>query len=140
MTAEKLLAVIDERPFKADLDSKVADQQKAESTLAIVRITHDRDVMLKKRTPSPIRKYDNAKAACDQAAAAVASAKAAVETSRLNLEWCRVLSPIDGRVSDRLVTVGNFINGGGGAGHAADHRHFGHADVSAMSMSTNIPS
>ena len=114
VTRGKLLAVIDERPFKANLDSKVADQQKAESTLAIARITYDRDVMLKKTHAVADQEIDNAKAACDQAAAAVAAAKAAVATSRLNLEWCRVLSPIDGRVSDRLVTVGNFVNGGAG--------------------------
>ena len=57
---------------------------------------------------------DNAKANMDQADAAVAGAKAAVESSRLNLEWCRVLSPIDGRVSNKLVTVGNLVNGGQG--------------------------
>ena len=57
---------------------------------------------------------DNAKASVDQANAAVASAKAAVETSQLNLDWCQVLSPIDGRVSNKLVTAGNLVNGGAG--------------------------
>ena len=44
----------------------------------------------------------------------LAATKAAVESSRLNLEWCRVLSPIDGRVSNKFVTVGNLVNGGAG--------------------------
>jgi len=109
-----LLAVIDDRPFKADLDSKLADQQKAESTLAIARITFDRMVSLMKTNAVAEQDFDNAKAACDQAAAAVAGAKAAVASSRLNLEWCQVLSPIDGRVSDKLVTVGNLVIGGAG--------------------------
>jgi RND family efflux transporter MFP subunit len=57
---------------------------------------------------------DNALATVAQAKAAVAAAKASVESARLNLEWCRVLSPIDGRVSYKLVTIGNLVNGGEG--------------------------
>jgi RND family efflux transporter MFP subunit len=30
------------------------------------------------------------------------------------VQWCQVTSPIDGRVSNKLVTVGNFVNGGAG--------------------------
>ncbi len=109
-----LLAVIDEQPFMVDLDSKLADQQRAESTLAIARITFQRNVLLKSRHAVADQEYDNAKAACDQAAAALAAANAAVASSRLNLEWCRVRSPIDGRVSNKLVTVGNLVTGGAG--------------------------
>jgi RND family efflux transporter MFP subunit len=109
-----LLAVIDDRPFKADLDSKLADQEKAESTLALAKITFDRMVVLRKKNAVAEQDFDNAKAACDQAAAILAGAKAAVATSRLNFEWCRVRSPIDGRVSNKLVTEGNLVTGGGG--------------------------
>ena len=109
-----LLAVIDEQPFMVDLDSKLADQQRAESTLAIAQITFQRNVLLKSRHAVADQEYDNAKAACDQAAAALAAANAAVASSRLNLEWCRVRSPIDGRVSNKLVTVGNLVTGGAG--------------------------
>ena len=109
-----LLAVIDDRPFKADLDSKLADQQRCESTLALAKITFQRLVVLMKKNAVAEQDFDNAKAACDQAAAVLAGAKAAVATSQLNLEWCRVLAPIDGRVSDKLVTVGNLVTGGAG--------------------------
>jgi RND family efflux transporter MFP subunit len=109
-----LLAVIDDRPFKADLDAKLADQQKAESTLALAKITFDRMVVLRKKSAVAEQDFDNAKAACDQAAAILAGAKAAVATSKLNLEWCLVRSPIDGRVSNKLVTEGNLVTGGGG--------------------------
>ena len=71
---------------------------------------------MKKRTAGAVSQQDvdNAEAVVSQAKAAVAGAKAAVEVARLNLEWCRVLSPIDGRVSNKLVTVGNLVNGGSG--------------------------
>lgn len=109
-----LLAVIDERPFKADLDAKLADQQNAEAALSIAKVNFNRLPGLRATGAVSQQDYDNAKANVDQAAATLASKKAAVESSRLNLEWCRVLSPIDGRVSYKLVTVGNLVNGGDG--------------------------
>ena len=114
VTKGDLLAVIDDRPFKADLDSKLADQEKAEALLAIGDLTFNRLVGLRKENAVAQQDVDNAKATVDQDKAALAGAKAAVETSRLNLEWSRVLSPIDGRVSDKQVTVGNLVNGGAG--------------------------
>jgi RND family efflux transporter MFP subunit len=113
-----LLAVIDDRPFKADLDSKLADQQKAESALKLAKLTFDRMVVLEKKNAVAVQDFDNAQAACDQAAAILAGAKAAVATSKLNLEWCLVRSPIDGRVSNKLVTEGNLVTGGAGAAPA----------------------
>ncbi len=111
-----VLAVIDERPFKAELDFKEADRQKAEAALAIANTTYNRLVGLKQGTAGAVSQQDvdNAGAVVSQAKATVASAKAAAELARLNLEWCRVLSPIDGRVSNKLVTVGNLVNGGSG--------------------------
>ncbi len=109
-----LLFVIDDRPFKADLDAKLAAQQQAEAQQAIAKVTYDRLLGLQKDRAVSQQDIDNAKANIDQADAAVAGAKAAVESSRLNLEWCRVMSPIDGRISNKLVTVGNLVNGGQG--------------------------
>jgi multidrug efflux system membrane fusion protein len=109
-----LLFVIDDRPFKADLDAKLADQQKAEAQRQIAKVTFDRLKGLRKDEAVSQQDLDNAKANIDQADAQVASAMAAEESSRLNLEWCKVLSPIDGRVSNKLVTVGNLVNGGQG--------------------------
>ena len=108
-----LLFVIDDRPYKADLDAKLADQEKVEAQLLIARLNYNRIAPLLNRA-STQQEVDEAKATVAQDEAAVASAKAAVETARLNLEWCRVLSPIDGRVSNKLVTVGNLVNGGAG--------------------------
>jgi multidrug efflux system membrane fusion protein len=111
-----VLALIDDRPFKADLDSKQADEQKAEAALAIANVTYQRLVVLQKGNSGAVSQQylDNAAATVEQTKAAVAGAKAAVESARLNLEWCRVLSPIDGRVSYKWVTVGNLVNGGAG--------------------------
>jgi RND family efflux transporter MFP subunit len=111
-----LLAMIDDRPYKADFDSKQAEAQKAEAALAIAKLTYGRRLALKNDTAGAVSQQDvdNAQADVEQAKAVLAATKAAVESSRLNLEWCRVLSPIDGRVSNKFVTVGNLVNGGAG--------------------------
>jgi RND family efflux transporter MFP subunit len=107
-----VLFVIDNRPFKADLDAKLAEQARDEAQLAIAELNLQRLVEPLKSKAISQQDYDNAKATRDQALAVVDGAKAAVESSRLNLEWCKVTSPIDGRVSNKWVTVGNLINGG----------------------------
>ena len=109
-----LLFVLDVRPFQADLDARLADEQKAEAQLKLAQLTLNRLIGLRKDNAVSQQDYDNAEAALEQAAATLAGAKAAVEASRLNVEWCHVTSPIDGRVSNKLVTVGNQINGGPG--------------------------
>jgi RND family efflux transporter MFP subunit len=110
----QLLFVIDERPFKADLDSKLADQERAEAQLAIAVLNFSRLEQAIKSNAVSRQDYDNAKAASEQAKAVLAAARAAVDSSRLNVEWCQVTSPIDGRVSSKIVTVGNLVNGGAG--------------------------
>jgi multidrug efflux system membrane fusion protein len=53
--------------------------------------------------------YDNAKSALDVADANVKAAQASIETARLNLEYCTLKSPLDGRAGQRLVDVGNIV-------------------------------
>jgi RND family efflux transporter MFP subunit len=52
--------------------------------------------------------------AADEAAARVNAVAAALRAAQLDLEFTRVVSPIDGRVSRALVTRGNLVSGGQG--------------------------
>ena len=49
----------------------------------------------------------------DNAKAEVAKAKAAVEDAKLNLGYCRMFAPIDGRIGELKVKVGNLVGDGG---------------------------
>jgi RND family efflux transporter MFP subunit len=109
-----LLFVIDERPFKADLDSKIAEVAKAKAQLAQANADFKRFEEAVKSSAVSQKDYDSAKAAVDRANADVAAARAAEDASRLNVEWSRVASPIAGRVSNKVVTEGNLVNGGAG--------------------------
>lgn len=46
-----------------------------------------------------------------EARAALLSAEAARDTAKLDVEYARVVAPVDGRVSRALVTPGNFVSG-----------------------------
>src|SRR5438094_2572628 len=85
-----LLFVIDVRPFKADLDSKIADVAKAQADLAQATSDLKRFQEAVKTSAVSARDLDTAKAALDRANAVLAAARAAVDASRLNVEWCRV--------------------------------------------------
>jgi multidrug efflux system membrane fusion protein len=52
---------------------------------------------------------DADEAAQGQYQGAIASDKAAIETAQLQLDWCSIQSPIDGRIGLRLVDPGNII-------------------------------
>jgi membrane fusion protein (multidrug efflux system) len=46
------------------------------------------------------------------AKAAVEDARAALENAKINLGYCRIASPIDGRITRRLVDAGNLVGDG----------------------------
>ena len=55
------------------------------------------------------------KSAVEVAQAQVGQGQASVETTRLDLEYCAVRSPIDGRAGHRLVDVGNVVEANKGS-------------------------
>lgn len=109
-----LLFLIDDRPFKADLDNRQATVAKDEAQLRLMEVQLRRSEKLIQTRVIAQQDYDTSKANHDQARAQLASDKAAVETSQLNLDWTRVAAPISGRISRMNVTVGNLVNGGAG--------------------------
>lgn len=53
-----------------------------------------------------------AKANVETAKASIIVAEEAVDSAELELDYTRIEAPISGRISNRLVTPGNFVNGG----------------------------
>ncbi|HLL89886.1 MAG TPA: efflux RND transporter periplasmic adaptor subunit, partial [Tepidisphaeraceae bacterium] len=92
-----LLYELDARPFQAELDARLADVQRAEATVANRQADYDRQVEALQANAVPQQQVDDAKAMLLGAQADVAAARAAAEAARLNVEFCRVTSPIDGR-------------------------------------------
>lgn len=108
---DDLLFEIDKRPYKAKLDDAVGQVKLYEAKLKLAKADNLRAKEVAK-TPGAISKQDLDKyvAAEEEAMAAVEAIKASLEVHQLNLEFCRVTSPIDGRVSRYYYTFGNLVN------------------------------
>ena len=106
-----VLFVIDPRTRRAALDRAEAELARATAQAEIAeRDARRADRLIAAKTISP-EEADQRIWGQKQAAAAMLAAKAAKESARLELEFCEVKSPIDGRVSRALVTIGNNVSG-----------------------------
>jgi membrane fusion protein, multidrug efflux system len=105
----QLLFVIDPRPYKAQLDAAQANLEQAKAALDLAKIQFARDQDLVGTRAISKQDYDTKKNTVDVVQAQIASAKAAIETAQINLDYCYIHSPIDGRAGARLVDVGNVV-------------------------------
>src|ERR1044072_3006502 len=138
----QLLFTIDPRPFEANLKQAQANlakdlaaKKQAEANLAreIAREKWGRvqverystlveqGVVAREQYEQLRTDYDTLVANSEAARAAVHSAdetmkvdRAAIDTAMVQLSYCYIHSPIDGRAGQRLVDIGNVVNPGGG--------------------------
>ena len=106
---DQLLFTIDPRPYQAVLDSAEAQlaQSKAALDLANSQLKMYASIAGTKAVSQ--LDYETKKNSVEVDQAQVQSAEAAVETAKLNLDYCYIRSPIDGRAGARLVDVGNVV-------------------------------
>jgi len=109
LTKGALLFVIDPRPYQAQLDSARASLAQAKAALAVAKAQFARDEELVGSKAISKQDYDTKKNTVDVDLAQVESAEAVLETAKLNLEYCYIHSPIEGRAGARLVDVGNVV-------------------------------
>ncbi len=107
--AGDLLFVIDPRPYRATYDSAVAQLERARASAQLAEAQYKRAESLVKTDAISIDTYDTRNAALGQTSADVHAAEAARATAKLNLDFTEVRSPIAGRVSRALLTLGNLV-------------------------------
>jgi membrane fusion protein, multidrug efflux system len=108
-----LLFVIDKRPFLAAVDRAqaqvLADEAALTAAESDARIAEE---LAAQRAGSEIDKITKI-GRRDSARAAVEAARAALASAKLDLEYCEVRAPIDGRITKNLVDVGNLVGAAG---------------------------
>jgi membrane fusion protein, multidrug efflux system len=105
----QLLFVIDPRPYKAQVDSAQATLAQAKAALDLAKIQFERDEEVIGAHAISKQDYDTKKNTVDVDEAQVEAAEAALETAKINLEYCYIHSPINGRAGARMVDVGNVV-------------------------------
>jgi RND family efflux transporter MFP subunit len=110
-----LLFTVDRRPFQIVLEQMRANLAQARANLAFAKADLERGQSLLQNKTITEQTYDQRTQAKTVAEAAVAAQEAMVHSAELDLNaYSELRSPIDGRIGDRRVSVGNLVTGGTG--------------------------
>ncbi len=104
------LFVLDQRPFKATLDSARAQLANSQAALETARLTLKRYQELTPRGAAAQADLDKATGTYQQAMASVKQAEAAVTQAELNLSYTVITSPVDGVSGMAIPSVGTYIS------------------------------
>ena len=109
----QLLFVIDPRPFEADLAAAQAQLSESRASLsyALEQVRRYEPLVGKQYITQDT--YDGYVTQAEENRAAVEAAQANVTQARLNLGYCTMYSPFDGRIGRRYVDVGNLVGAAG---------------------------
>jgi RND family efflux transporter MFP subunit len=111
-----LLFVIDHKPFQIALDQMRANLAQARANLAFTEADLARGQELVRNKTMTEQVFDQRKQAKSVAEAGVSAQEAMVHQAELDLnEYSNLRAPIDGRIGDRRVSVGNLVTGGNGS-------------------------
>jgi multidrug efflux system membrane fusion protein len=140
-----MLFTIDPAPFEASVTQAQANVTKSIALKKQAEANLNRDLAVAKWNALQVKRYaqlvaagvvareqyeqlaatadsSNATVEADKAAVhstdeAIKADNAAVDRAKLDLSYCYIKSPIDGRAGQRLVDVGNVVNPGGSSGN-----------------------
>ena len=105
-----VLAVIDPRPYQAQLDQAIANRDRDQAHLENAKIDFNRYTELAKEKSIAQQLADSQKAIVAQIAAIIQSDEAIIESARVNLSYTNLTSPIDGVTGIRQIDIGNIIH------------------------------
>jgi RND family efflux transporter MFP subunit len=109
-----LLFLIDPRPYEIQLASAKAQVDQANATIDYAQREVSRAEVLRQKDFVAQSTYDQRLQSLRSGTASLEGAKAAVRDAELNLEFCRIIAPVSGRISRHEVSIGNLVTGGSG--------------------------
>jgi membrane fusion protein, multidrug efflux system len=107
-----LLFEVDPRPYKAQLDQAQGQVDLVKAQLKLAKVNLARSRAIDAASPGTVsrQQFDQGQAVVDEAAARVDAAERSMELYRLNYDFTKVVSPIDGQSSRYYKTLGNLVN------------------------------
>ncbi len=106
----ELMFVLDERPFIAEVESRIGELMRQQAILWNAEQTKARMIPLYEQNAVSQKDYDNAIASELAAKASVETAKANLTQAELNLEFARIASPVNGMASQAKYREGALIS------------------------------
>jgi multidrug efflux system membrane fusion protein len=105
----EFLALIDPRPYQAALNQAEGQLARDKALLRNAEVDLVRYRQLVAEDSIARQQLDTQESLVRQYRATVAVDQAQVDSARLNLGYCRIVSPVDGRVGLRQVDEGNYV-------------------------------
>jgi RND family efflux transporter MFP subunit len=106
----QLLYEIDARPYAAEVKAVNGNIDRTEALLTRAKADLSRGRQLINKGAMAPEDFDKLVATRDEAAATLVANRATLDKAQLNLDFCKVYSPIDGMVSATNITAGNLVN------------------------------
>jgi multidrug efflux system membrane fusion protein len=108
------LFLIDPAPYKAQLEKAEAALAADTANLALKKVTFERNKKLLERQLISQQDFDQYKTDVEAGEAQVNLDKALVDLAKINLDYCYINSPMDGRTGKQLVDIGNIVTANSG--------------------------
>jgi multidrug efflux system membrane fusion protein len=105
-----LLIEIDPRPYQVQLEQAEGQQKKDQATLDNARVDLTRYQKLWSQNAIPQQQLATQEAVVKQNEGVLASDQGQIDSAKLNLTYCKITSPISGRIGLRLVDPGNIVH------------------------------
>jgi len=104
-----VLMEIDPRPYQVQLEQAEGQLAKDQAALDNARVDLKRYQTLLDQNAIPEQQVATQKALVDQDAGIVKTDQGQIDSAKLNLQYCKIIAPITGRLGLRLVDPGNII-------------------------------
>jgi len=106
----ELLIEIDSRPYQVQLEQMQAQLFKDQATLRDAKLNLDRYTALIPSGSIAQQQVDTQKSTVDQLEGQVRTDQAQIDNAKLQIVYCHITAPFDGRVGLRQVDPGNIIH------------------------------
>jgi len=106
----EVLFVIDQRPFQADIQKATAELEQNQAELTFAQEQADRYKTLYSDNVTSAQNYETVQRQALEAAGAVKASEAALTNAQLDLEYSTITAPIEGRISNTQVSIGNLVS------------------------------
>lgn len=104
-----LLFVIDRRNYEIELKRAEAELQRTRTRQQLAQNELKRADRLRYSKAISDEEYDQRSNSVSESTETLHAAEAALQMARLNLEFCSIRAPIEGRVGRELITAGNLV-------------------------------
>ena len=105
----QLLFQLDERPFQADLEKAIGQMKHDQAQAENSRIQAERYSQLEKEGVASHEQAEQLRAQAKADASAVEADKAAVDAARVQLQYAKIVAPINARAGALMINLGNLV-------------------------------